>query len=407
MFTEAQQKILKIVVVVSIVSAFVGVFFAYQIGNFGMMLKILTMAMPQRQFTTNTNVLIIGVDNSVDGGARRSDTIMVANINPYTKYVGILSIPRDTRMLVEGHGFTKVNHAYAYGGVKLLRQTVSNFLNIPIPYYVVVDLQGVGAIVNDLGGIPITIDKRMHYIDRAGDLYIDLYPGQQVLDGNHAMQYIRYRSDGTDLNRIVRQQKFMTALGGKLMQLSNVFRAPTIIFRFSKYIRTNIPASYLVDFSMKLKDAYQLGHLDIKTVPTSPLDIDGIAYLQPDWQATQDMVQRVIKGYEFIKSPLPDPRQPPELAVQLLNGNGVNRIGKNAERKLRTLGYPVTDIRDAGRTDYQETLLINWHGEALEDEAFYLARKLYINPTNIITYNYPKKPISFSIVLGHDWPIER
>jgi len=270
------------------------------------------------------------------------------------------------------------------------------------------DMTGVASLVDQIGGVPLNVEKRMYYVDRAGDLYIDLYPGYQVLDGSKALQYVRFRSDArADLGRVERQQKFLLAAGSKIANIGIIFKAPTMIFTMAKYTRTNIPASLMVDLASRVKEAYQLGHLDIVTIPSEPVYIDGIAYMQPDWQQTQTLVSRVIRGYEFYKPALPPVKKPPELSVEILNGSGKSGMGRNAAGKLKYLGYQVWATKDASRTDYKETILINWHGAKLEDEAYILARKLYLNPNNIVERRQEKNQVSFSLIIGHDWPKER
>jgi anionic cell wall polymer biosynthesis LytR-Cps2A-Psr (LCP) family protein len=172
MFSGTQKKILIIIAIVSIVGALGGILINiinYNAQAFGTLVKLLTMSFPQRHLSDNTTVLIMGIDNSADN-VRRADTIMVANLNPYTKYIGVLSIPRDCRMPVPGHGQTKINHAYAYGGPQLLREAVSNYLQTPIPYYIEIDLNGLAALVDQIGGVPLDVEKRMYSVDRAGEL---------------------------------------------------------------------------------------------------------------------------------------------------------------------------------------------------------------------------------------------
>ncbi|MDR1998173.1 MAG: LCP family protein [Candidatus Margulisbacteria bacterium] len=408
MFTKTQKRILICIAVISILSALIGLFFSANIQSFGTVLKIFTMSLPQRQFTSNTNILVMGIDGGAQENIHRADSIMVVNINPYTKYIGVLSIPRDCRLPVPGHGQIKINHAYAYGGAKLTREALSNYLQIPIPYYVELDMQGVAELVDQIGGVPLNVERRMYYVDRAGDLYIDLYPGYQVLDGSKALQYVRFRSDArADLGRIDRQQKFIQAVGNKALRIGVIFKAPTMIYKMAKYARTNVPASRFVDLAKRVREAYQLGHLDIATIPSEPVYINGIAYLQPDWAKTQELVRRVIHGYEFTTPALPPVKKPPELSIEVLNGSGKSGMGRNAVAKLKYLGYQTRDAKDASRFDYKETIILNWHGAALEDEAYILARKLYINPDNIIVRTQNASPVSFSLIVGHDWPLER
>ena len=142
-----------------------------------------------------TNILVLGADKGeYDPG--RTDTIILVSVDPKAKEVGVLSVPRDTRVMIPGRGYNRINTAYAFGGPQLAKKTVENWLGIDIDYYVVVDFAGFEHIVDTLGGVEIDVEKRMRYQDRAQGLHIDLHPGRQVLDGRQALNYIRYRADG-------------------------------------------------------------------------------------------------------------------------------------------------------------------------------------------------------------------
>ena len=104
-----------------------------------------------------TNILVLGVD---DAFGHRSDTIMVLHTDPEQKEAFLISIPRDTLTVLPGRGLDKINHAYAYGGIDLARRTVENLLEIEIPYYILVSLRGVTNLIDELGGVPIHVEKR-------------------------------------------------------------------------------------------------------------------------------------------------------------------------------------------------------------------------------------------------------
>jgi anionic cell wall polymer biosynthesis LytR-Cps2A-Psr (LCP) family protein len=112
------------------------------------------------------NILIVGCDEIENHG--RADTIVFLSISPKTKDVLILSIPRDARVEIPGRGMDKINHAYAFGGEKLISKTVSSFLDLPIHFYAVADFNGFVNIIDELGGVEIDIEKEMHYVDKAG-----------------------------------------------------------------------------------------------------------------------------------------------------------------------------------------------------------------------------------------------
>jgi LCP family protein required for cell wall assembly len=400
------SKYKKLFILAVIIALFSGFLFSLQFAKVTMS-GILMKAMPQRKFTESTNILLVGMDKNIDG-AQRTDTLMLVNINPYTKHIGLISIPRDTRLFVEGHGYKKINSAYTYGGVKLLAKSLADYLQITIPYYVMIDLNGAGQIIDDLGGVELNVEKRMYYVDHAGDLYIDLQPGRQRLTGSKALQYVRFRGDpDADLSRMKRQQNFIKALANRCMSIGTIVRVPRLIYKFSRHVKTNLSSSQIISLSFKLREAYELNNLEVATLPGQELIMDNISYLEPNRLEALQIVQRLIKGYELIPSPLADLRKPPEISVQILNGNGINRMGINASKKLKKLGYVVHSIGDAGEYNYKHTLLVNWHGERNEDEAYILARKLYIRHTNMITFDNPQKKLDFTLVLGHDWPIER
>ena len=138
------------------------------------------------------NIVVMGVDER-DTDAGRSDTLFVVMLDPKNNNVSLLSIPRDTMVRVPGRGWDKINHAFAYGGHKLTQQTVEEFLGIQINNYVVVDFSGFKDLVNAIGGIDINVEKDMYYEDPYDNLVIDLQQGRQHLDGEKAIQYVRYR----------------------------------------------------------------------------------------------------------------------------------------------------------------------------------------------------------------------
>ena len=141
-----------------------------------------------------TYVLIMGVDEREDDFGR-SDTIMVAQLDSTNDRLALLSIPRDTRVLIRG-GYDKINAAYAYGGISLAKQTVEDFLDLEIDHYVIFNTSGLIKMLDAMGGIDIDVEKRMFYEDPwddNGGLYIDLRPGLQHMDGKTAMTYVRFR----------------------------------------------------------------------------------------------------------------------------------------------------------------------------------------------------------------------
>lgn len=234
---------------------------------------------PVTQAVAKTNVLVLGID---DAFGHRSDTIMVLNCNPEKNSVSVISIPRDTLAVLPGRGLDKINHAYAYGGVELSRRTAEKLLSIEIPYYIVVNLSGIINIIDDLGGIPVNVEKRMYYVDYAGGLYIDLKPGLQRLSGKQAMGYLRYRADGGDFKRINRQQKFVKALAGEMLKRDNLLRSPKLFLSLLSYLDTNLNSRQSLGICLNVRSAVEAGQVYMTTLSGSDLMVDGIYYLKPN-----------------------------------------------------------------------------------------------------------------------------
>ncbi|MEW5945742.1 MAG: LCP family protein, partial [bacterium] len=127
------------------------------------------------------NVVLAGLDN-VDN-AQRTDSIMVAHVSIRDKSVGVVSIPRDTRVEIPGHGFEKINGAYPRGEAVLLVKTLERFLGVPIGYYAVLKTGAFARLIDAAGGVDVYVEKDMRYTDRAQNLYINLKKGRQTLDG--------------------------------------------------------------------------------------------------------------------------------------------------------------------------------------------------------------------------------
>lgn len=188
--------------------------------------------------------LILGID-SRDGERARSDTIMLAAINPGKQSAYLISVPRDSYLEIPGKGHDKANHAMAFGGPKLVKQSLESFLDIEIDRYVSVDFDGFRKIVDELGGIPIDVKKRMKYSDPSDDTYIDLQPGMQMLNGEQALDYARYRKsdlgkEDSDYQRIARQQEIMQAIAVKGASPESLSKLHALMRIMGQHVRTDL-----------------------------------------------------------------------------------------------------------------------------------------------------------------------
>lgn len=250
------------------------------------------------------NILVLGIDQRRND-IGRSNVTCVVTIDTGTKDVSMLWVPRDSRVKIPGYDWNKIGHAYAYEGPKLSEKTVEELLGIKIDYYLTVNMAGFSKVIDAIGGVDLNVEKRMYYYDPydEGEVadnngLIDLKPGFQHMDGNTALQYVRFRHDEMgDIGRIERQQKFSKALLAQVASPAVITRLPSIINEMSAVVKTDLPLNQMLSLGKIINDAYKRG-LNTETVPGRPVYIDNISYWLPDIVAMRKQVAE-IQGIAF------------------------------------------------------------------------------------------------------------
>ncbi len=244
-------------------------------------------------------VLLLGIDDDgnakgalTDERGRRTDTMMLAKANFDTGDLELLSIPRDTRVMVRGRQ-DKINHAHSYGGIDLCMATVEDFLGLDIDYYVKIDFNGIKEIVDAIGGIDLDVPVRMrHDLPR-----ISLDPGMQHLDGQKAHDYLRFRGypDG-DIGRVKAQQYFMKELAKQVLKPKNILRIDKLIKTYYDYVDTNISLSTMVKYGLSAKNL-DVDNMRTEMVPGQPKTINGVSYWLYDMVDTATLVEDMFGNY--------------------------------------------------------------------------------------------------------------
>jgi LCP family protein required for cell wall assembly len=210
------------------------------------------------QVTRPVNVLVMGIDEVPDAepGSEemftgRTDTLLLARVNPDQGKLNVLSIPRDTQVNIPGEGVSKINHANIAGGPELVADTLqANLGPVTVDRYVRVSTGAFREMVDLVGGIEIYVPKRMVYEDQTQGLYIDLQPGWQTLTGDQAEQFARFRADGQgDIGRVQRQQMLLRALRERLTNPTVIPRLPQIIRVMLRYVDTNLTLEEILALS--------------------------------------------------------------------------------------------------------------------------------------------------------------
>lgn len=207
------------------------------------------------------SVLLLGVDEREDDKGR-SDTIIVLGVNPNTNSIKMVSIPRDTRTELIGRGKEdKINHAYAFGGVEMSINTVENFLDIPIDYYIQVNMEGFEDIVDSVGGVTVNNDLKFSVDEHQ-------FPkGEISLNGKEALAFsrMRYEDPRGDFGRQLRQRMIIEGIIKKGASLSSLTNYKQIFTALGKNVRTNLTFDEMVDIQSNYKDAAsQVTQIDMK-----------------------------------------------------------------------------------------------------------------------------------------------
>jgi LCP family protein required for cell wall assembly len=294
-----------------------------------------------------TNILLLGTDVVyTDLGNRtkkinqeaftgRSDTIMLVRLDPFRNTFNLLAIPRDTEVLVPGNGMQKVNSANAIGGHNLAIATLTNFLQVPIDHYVVLNVHGLVELVNELGGITVEIPKSMHYMDWTAKLKIDLSPGYHTLTGNQAMGFVRFRHDSLgDIGRVERQELFLRAVMDKAKQPSAWAHLPQLIAIASKYVDTDMSVPEMMGMATFVKCVPKSN----QTLAMMPGEFAGNGNWRVSSTDVRSMVAR-FQGTQFINSDRRD------LRVSVLNSSSVPQMAYALSKYLRGKGYCSVNVK--------------------------------------------------------------
>lgn len=203
------------------------------------------------EFEDVITIALFGSDsrNVTNMSSGRTDSIIIASLNPKTKSIKLLSIPRDTYVNIPGYGMDKINHAYAYGGEQLLIKTINSNFGLAITEFVTIDFLGLAKIINAMGGIEIEITKaEMEVINQylieiyelEGKQYVPLNKyGKITLNGEQAVAHCRNRYVGSDFTRAERQRNVITAVVNKVSTLE-INKALGLIDVALEQVSTNV-----------------------------------------------------------------------------------------------------------------------------------------------------------------------
>jgi LCP family protein required for cell wall assembly len=340
-------------------------------------------------------ILLIGTDDRDDGAPMRSDTLVLARIDPQTKSAALVSIPRDTQVQIAGYGTCKINAAYAYGwakdgvsGPQYAIQAVTNLTGVQVSGYAVVNFDGFKNVVNALGGV--NVDVPASIIDDPDSGGIDIYAGQQVLDGDQALAFCRARecfSDG-DYQRETDQRVFLTAMAQQVLAADPVTIINTVT-QIAQMCDTNMDVSEIAQVANSMRG---ISATDIHTymVPGTGGLQGGVWYQVTDTKDMNTLFSALNNGTypdqqssneigQYPSSYLPTDDSdsssgststdqsggsgdssvtPADYTVDVKNGWGYQGAASSVSDMLALAGYKQGVVGNANSMVYQQTFII-------------------------------------------------
>ncbi|WP_297041828.1 MULTISPECIES: LCP family protein [unclassified Thermosynechococcus] len=279
--------------------------------------------------------------NSVEG---LSDSLLLVRFDPVQQRLVILSIPRDTLTFIPGRGDAKINEANALGGPALAAATVSELLgDVPIDRYLRINVQGIEKLIDTLGGVTLDVPIAMRYRDDSQHLHIDLQAGRQHLNGNQALQFLRFRYDALgDIGRVQRQQMFLRALMEQTARPETLARTPQILSIIRENLDTNLTVGELMSLGQFLTSLPR-SRVQFLLLPgnfNGSTDEVAVSYWLPNYQRIAWLTDQY-----FRDTPTADPREtgltsPAQVQIAIQNTTLPESLVTHLSEQLATAGYP-------------------------------------------------------------------
>ncbi|MEM8808187.1 MAG: LCP family protein [Cyanobacteria bacterium P01_G01_bin.38] len=333
--------------------------------------------------------------NSFDG---LSDTMLLLRFNPRNNQMVVMSIPRDTRTLVEGE-LTKINEANLYGGPALTAESISELLGgVSIDRYVRINVQGVEKLIDALGGVEVNVPADMKYQDDSQHLYINLKAGEQRLDGDQAMQFLRFRYDDKgDIGRVQRQQMLMRSVVEQTLNPATIARLPKILSVIQSHVDTNLAVEELVAL---VGFGAQTNRSNVQMLML-PGDFSRagdyeLSYWLPNYGAIDEMVDQYFR---VGSSDITEASNPAYLSVAIQDSTGDDVALQSLIDTLYDSGYQSVFVDRDLNEPLAETRIVAQRGD--KASADLLQRLLGIGEVRVESTGNLDSDIT--IQLGDDW----
>lgn len=362
------------------------------------------------------NLLLIGLDSTRNLRAQNTDVIVVISINKETKQVSLLSIPRDLWVYIPTYGWSRINVAhrkgystdYPGGGPALLSRTIEVNFGISIHHWGRVDFEGFARVVDELGGVTMTVacpvNLRYQPPDPNGSEEDQeeqiLEPGIYHMDGATALRYVRTRRDSSDFDRARRQQQFLRAMWDQTKSPDFVLKIPGLWSALKDSFETDLGLGDILSLAPVALDIEPQRIRSLYIGPNQTTDWtthEGWRVLLPDY----DKIQQVVASLYAPPSTSGDQVASEGARIQVRNGTYRRQLARIAADQLRWHGLKVVDTGLADNPNHKQTRIIvfNDKPEALD----LLIRLLRVRPENVIRQPDANQPADIRVVLGDDY----
>ncbi|RXI47174.1 LytR family transcriptional regulator [Clostridium tetani] len=348
------------------------------------------------------NILIMGVDIGgieSDNEPKRTDTIILMNYNPKNKKINIVSIPRDTRVVINNN-WQKINNAHAIDGVNGLINSVENLLKVNINYYAKLNFKGFRSLVDSVGGIDMEIAQNMYYDDASQNLHINFKKGEKVhLDGKKAEEFFRWRknNDGTglaegDLGRIKNQHLFIEKFIAKVKSPSTIARLPIMLSTLPKYVETNMEPNDMVKYAYNFLRV-EKSDMQIRTLKGEAKYIGKISYFIYDENGNRDIISIFRGGTSESSYNINEE----DIKVEILNGTNVNGLAATIGKKMKAKGFSNVSVGNTNQSKESKIIASGLDKKTLKS----ISKKLGIK--NVENSSLRDRGRFVKVIIGEDF----
>lgn len=369
------------------------------------------------------NVLLLGHDGNLQPGEPfHTDTMIVVSINRQTNTVSMISLPRDLYVFVPNWGMARLNLAWGYGesigwtdgGWGMMRQTILYNFGIETHYYAMVDFEGFRRIIDEIGGVTIAVDCPIQDLRCMGEACRDGIAGNETeadyelftldvgvyrMDSELALWYARSRKNTIDFDRGRRQQQLLRAIWAQTKANGMLTQLPGLYDRMTQVVQTNMPLQQIVPLlplALSIEPNDIENHFfrkNIETVAWSPDGVTNVQLPNPDGG-----MLRLVEN--FLQPPTQNRLRLENARITIQNGTTHSGWDIVAADRLIWEGFAPQALGPADRTDYADTLLVDYTGTTKGSSLNQLMTLLNIRPENVRVEPDPNRTTDFAIILG-------